>query len=183
MVDARRRGVGTADSAARPQASRSCPRGVHPDGAAADGSLRGHRLAGRWAGDADDRCECAAAHVVRPGEPPGGRAVRAWRRGRGPPVGRPGVPLSAHAFSGLVYRQVVDHLKGVRDLAATRELIVRENMRYAKRQVTWFRKEPGVAWLDAPGETLRREARRICTCREVPGASPEPWPRASPSSP
>jgi tRNA dimethylallyltransferase len=64
-----------------------------------------------------------------------------------------GVPLSAHAFSGLVYRQVVDHLNGVRDRAATHELIVRENMRYAKRQVTWFRKEPGVVWLDAPGET------------------------------
>ena len=66
-----------------------------------------------------------------------------------------GVPLSAHAFSGLVYRQVVDYLNGVRDLAATRELIVRENMRYAKRQVTWFRKEPGVVWL----ERARRNAR------------------------
>jgi tRNA dimethylallyltransferase len=64
-----------------------------------------------------------------------------------------GVPLTAHAFSGLVYRQVADHLNGVRDLAATRELIVRENMRYAKRQLTWFRKEPGIAWLSAPGET------------------------------
>jgi tRNA dimethylallyltransferase len=64
-----------------------------------------------------------------------------------------GVPLSAHAFSGLVYRQVVDYLNGVRDLAATRELVVRENMRYAKRQVTWFRREPGVVWLNAPGET------------------------------
>jgi tRNA dimethylallyltransferase len=64
-----------------------------------------------------------------------------------------GVPLSAHAFSGLVYRQVVDYLHGVRDFAATRELIIRENMRYAKRQVTWFRKEPGIVWLGAPGET------------------------------
>jgi tRNA dimethylallyltransferase len=59
-----------------------------------------------------------------------------------------GVPLTAHAFSGLVYRQVVEMLQGVRDEAATRELIVRENLRYAKRQLTWFRKEPGVQWLD-----------------------------------
>ena len=63
------------------------------------------------------------------------------------------VPLSAHAFSGLVYRQVVDHLNGVRDLAATRDLVIRENMRYAKRQITWFRKEPGITWLSAPGES------------------------------
>jgi tRNA dimethylallyltransferase len=63
-----------------------------------------------------------------------------------------GVPASAHAFSGLVYRQVVEMLRGVRDETATRELIVRENMRYARRQLIWFRKEPNVRWLDGPGE-------------------------------
>jgi tRNA dimethylallyltransferase len=64
-----------------------------------------------------------------------------------------GVPRSAHAFTGLVYRQVIEHLNGVRDLAATRELVVRENMRYAKRQLTWFRREPGIVWLEGPGES------------------------------
>jgi tRNA dimethylallyltransferase len=64
-----------------------------------------------------------------------------------------GVPDSAHAFSGLVYRQVVELLRGVRDEAATRDLIVRENMRYARRQLIWFRKEPNVRWLDGPGES------------------------------
>jgi tRNA dimethylallyltransferase len=74
-----------------------------------------------------------------------------------------GVPWTAHAFSGLVYRQVVEHLRGVRDLAATRELIIRENMRYAKRQATWFRREPGVTWLSAPGDSdaARDEASRL----------------------
>lgn len=60
-----------------------------------------------------------------------------------------GVPASAHAFGGLVYRQVLEMLQGVRDASATRALIIRENMRYAKRQMTWFRKEPGVTWIDA----------------------------------
>jgi tRNA dimethylallyltransferase len=64
-----------------------------------------------------------------------------------------GVPAAAHAFSGLVYRQVMELRAGVRDLAATRELIVRENMRYARRQLTWFRKEAGVRWLDGAGES------------------------------
>ena len=77
-----------------------------------------------------------------------------------------GVPLSAHAFSGLVYRQVVDYLNGIRDLAATRELVVRENMRYAKRQVTWFRKEPGVTWLEAPGETPEAQHQALTLVRE-----------------
>ena len=63
-----------------------------------------------------------------------------------------GVPATAHALSGLVYRQVVELLQGVRDETATRELIVRENMRYARRQLIWFRKEAGVEWLQGAGE-------------------------------
>lgn len=58
-----------------------------------------------------------------------------------------GVPRRAHALSGLVYRQVVERLDGVRGLDETRALIVRENMRYARRQLIWFRHEPGVRWL------------------------------------
>jgi tRNA dimethylallyltransferase len=64
-----------------------------------------------------------------------------------------GVPAAAHALSGLVYRQVVEFLQGVRDVKATRELIVRENMRYARRQLIWFRKEAGITWFDRAGET------------------------------
>jgi tRNA dimethylallyltransferase len=44
-------------------------------------------------------------------------------------------------------------LRGVRDEAATRALIVQENRRYAKRQLTWFRKEPNLTWFDGPGES------------------------------
>ena len=64
-----------------------------------------------------------------------------------------GVPETAHAFSGLVYRQVIELLRGVRDEPATRALIVQENMRYARRQLIWFRKEPNVRWLDGAGES------------------------------
>lgn len=63
-----------------------------------------------------------------------------------------GVPPTAHPFTGLVYRQALEHLQGVRDEPATRALIVQENRRYARRQLIWFRREPGVQWIDAPGE-------------------------------
>lgn len=63
-----------------------------------------------------------------------------------------GVPESAHAFGGLVYRQVLEMLRGVRDEAATRALIIQENRRYARRQLIWFRKEPNLRWLDGAGE-------------------------------
>lgn len=64
-----------------------------------------------------------------------------------------GVPESARPFGGLVYRQALEHLHGVRDLDATRELIVRENRHYAKRQRTWLRSEPDLEWFDGPGES------------------------------
>ncbi|HLG54495.1 MAG TPA: tRNA (adenosine(37)-N6)-dimethylallyltransferase MiaA [Vicinamibacterales bacterium] len=70
-----------------------------------------------------------------------------------------GVPAEARPFGGLVYRQVLEMLNGVRDEAATRALVVQENRRYARRQLIWFRKEPNLIWFDGPGEqaeTLHR---------------------------
>jgi tRNA dimethylallyltransferase len=64
-----------------------------------------------------------------------------------------GVPETARPFGGLVYRQALDHLHGVRDEASTRALIAQENRRYARRQLIWFRKEPNLIWLDGPGES------------------------------
>jgi tRNA dimethylallyltransferase len=64
-----------------------------------------------------------------------------------------GVPETARPFGGLVYRQALEHLRGVRDEGATRALIARENRRYARRQLIWFRKEPNLLWFDGPGES------------------------------
>ena len=63
-----------------------------------------------------------------------------------------GVPPAARPFGGLVYRQVMEMLRGVRGEADTRALIVQENRRYARRQLIWFRKEPTLIWFDGPGE-------------------------------
>ena len=65
---------------------------------------------------------------------------------------RAGVPETALPFTGLVYRQVLEMLHGVRDEPATRALIVQENRKYARRQLIWFRKEPNLHWLLTPGE-------------------------------
>ena len=64
-----------------------------------------------------------------------------------------GVPETARSFGGLVYRQALEHLHGVRDEASTRELIARENRHYARRQMVWFRKEPDLQWFDGPGDS------------------------------
>ena len=64
-----------------------------------------------------------------------------------------GIPEAARPFGGLVYRQALEHLHGVRDEASTRALIAQENRRYARRQLIWFRKEPNLVWFDGPGES------------------------------
>jgi tRNA dimethylallyltransferase len=64
-----------------------------------------------------------------------------------------GVPEQARPFGGLVYRQALEHLHGLRDEPSTRALIAQENRRYARRQLIWFRKEPNLMWFDGPGES------------------------------
>jgi tRNA dimethylallyltransferase len=68
-----------------------------------------------------------------------------------------GVPETALPFTGLVYRQAIEHLHGVRNEAETRDLIVRENRQYSRRQLIWFRKEPNLRWIHAAGERAETE--------------------------
>jgi tRNA dimethylallyltransferase len=82
-----------------------------------------------------------------------------------------GVPERAHPFTGLVYRQALEHLRGMRGAAATRELIVRENRRYARRQLIWFRKEPNLQWIYAAGES---ESARDEVVRAIAAMEPSP---------
>jgi tRNA dimethylallyltransferase len=80
-----------------------------------------------------------------------------------------GIPETAHPFTGLVYRQALEHLRGERDEPATRELIIRENRKYSRRQLIWFRKEPNLQWIHAAGEgeSAREEATRVLAALEM----------------
>jgi tRNA dimethylallyltransferase len=60
-----------------------------------------------------------------------------------------GVPASANAFKGIGYREILEARREGKDPATMREAIVIATRQYAKRQRTWFRKEPGLVWLDA----------------------------------
>ena len=88
-----------------------------------------------------------------------------------------GVPPTAHPFTGLVYRQAIEYLNGIRGEAETRALIVRENRRYARRQLIWFRKEPNLLWLSAAGEleaTEEQAARFLVDAGVRPRENPSP---------
>ncbi|MGB9836201.1 MAG: tRNA (adenosine(37)-N6)-dimethylallyltransferase MiaA [Candidatus Saccharicenans sp.] len=67
-----------------------------------------------------------------------------------------GVPEEATPFKGLGYRQVLKHVKGEISLEEAIRLTKLETRHYAKRQMTWFKKTPGLTWFE-PGEKDRIE--------------------------
>ena len=52
------------------------------------------------------------------------------------------------SMKAIGYRHMVRHLKGEWSLEETITKLKRDTRRYAKRQLTWFRAEPGVIWVD-----------------------------------
>lgn len=60
-----------------------------------------------------------------------------------------GVPPDAAAFQAIGYGQLIGYLQGRSTLEEARTETVTATRRYAKRQLTWFRREEGVRWLDA----------------------------------
>lgn len=52
------------------------------------------------------------------------------------------------AGQALGYKEIVEHLQGKCSLADAVETIKRNTRRYAKRQLTWFRADPRIEWVD-----------------------------------
>lgn len=52
------------------------------------------------------------------------------------------------AMQGLGYKEILDYLDGNSTLAEAVYIIKRETRHFAKRQLTWFRRERDVIWLD-----------------------------------
>lgn len=53
------------------------------------------------------------------------------------------------ALKGLGYRHLFRYIQGHIDWDEAVRLWKRDTRRFAKRQITWFRKEPGIHWIDA----------------------------------
>ena len=61
---------------------------------------------------------------------------------------------AAKGFEAIGYRYAVAVLRDEIREAEAIELTQRDTRRYAKRQLTWFRKEDDVKWISGPGESL-----------------------------
>lgn len=64
-----------------------------------------------------------------------------------------GVPGDAQSMQGLGYKESLPYLEGTVSLEETVEHISRRTRNYAKRQMTWFRREKDVTWLSMEAGT------------------------------
>jgi tRNA dimethylallyltransferase len=62
-----------------------------------------------------------------------------------------GVKDDTNALGAHGYRRVCEFLRGERTLESAVEQTKQDVRNYAKRQMTWFRREPGVIWLEGFG--------------------------------
>jgi tRNA dimethylallyltransferase len=65
------------------------------------------------------------------------------------------------ASRALGYRQMLRHLDGELTLDEARDETVKATRRFARRQESWFRRDPRVHWLDAAAESLLPDALRL----------------------
>ena len=68
-----------------------------------------------------------------------------------------GLPEKAKPFDFIGYRELRQVLRGEKKLEEARAAIQQATRRYAKRQLTWFRKESGVHWLVGFGDDPRAQ--------------------------
>ncbi len=61
------------------------------------------------------------------------------------------------------YRELFDHFDGTISLDEAIELIKRNSRRYAKRQMTWFRRDPQIEWIPSP-EAIEEAILHINLC-------------------
>lgn len=63
-----------------------------------------------------------------------------------------GIKDSTNALGAHAYRRVCEYLRGERTLESAIEQSKQDVRNYAKRQLTWFRREEGVTWLNGFGD-------------------------------
>ena len=73
-----------------------------------------------------------------------------------------GLDQNRTALQAIGYRQVVEHLRGQHSLPETIALVKTQTRQFAKRQMTWFRHQLPVQWIDVgPQEPSRLVANHI----------------------
>jgi len=65
-----------------------------------------------------------------------------------------GVPETAPVLTGIGYAEALAHIRGEVTLEELPELMARNNRRYARRQLRWWRRDPRVTWFEIEPDPL-----------------------------
>jgi len=85
-------------------------------------------------------------------------------------------PSDSQALKAIGYRQAIDYLEGRIPLEQAIEDTKKESRHYAKRQLTWFRSDRGIVWLEGQIESLPKRAATLISAfllQGRPGGRPE----------
>ena len=74
-----------------------------------------------------------------------------------------GVTSDMVSMQGLGYRQIFDYLEGIATLEEAVERIKKETRHFAKRQLTWFRREPEARWINVSEYGDRKQILEMMT--------------------
>ena len=72
-----------------------------------------------------------------------------------------GVPAKCTAMQAIGYKEFVSALEGYGTVSEAAALVQQSSRRYAKRQLTWFRRNPNMNWLVRDREEILPKARRL----------------------
>ena len=72
-----------------------------------------------------------------------------------------GVPDTAQSMQGIGYKELIPVLRGEQTKENAVSLIKQRSRNYAKRQLTWFRRDPRVHWIDADSTEPAEAAKLI----------------------
>lgn len=72
-----------------------------------------------------------------------------------------GVPPKCTAMQAIGYKEFVSALEGNGSIEEAAALVQQSSRRYAKRQLTWFRRNPRMNWLICDREEIIPKARRL----------------------
>ena len=78
--------------------------------------------------------------------------------------------LSKTARAAIGYSEILDYLKGRRTLEEAKAEIKKRTRHLAKKQMTWFRKDPRISWIQITGNQFVLQA-----CRTIVKAFPPPF--------
>jgi len=66
------------------------------------------------------------------------------------------------SMQALGYKEVIDYLEGQSSFEEMTEIIKRESRRYAKRQLTWFKRDKSIMWINLDKDCDKDEVAKMC---------------------